>query len=59
MSDSRLDIERQKFQEWKEKRKIALQNACESCFEHNENCPYFDNDEESWDYEQCYEDRDE
>lgn len=57
MSDTRLDIEWQKYAEWKLQRKYAIQDYCESCEEHNENCPYYDAEEEWWDGEQCFKDR--
>lgn len=55
--DSRLDIERQKLAEYREALKFARRDWCEECDEHNENCPYYDAEQESWDYELCYKER--
>ena len=56
--DTPLDIERQKLAEWKEAQMCAMRDYCErDCEEHNENCFYYDAEEESYDYEQCYKDR--
>ena len=52
--DSRLDIERQKLAEYREALRSAMQDCCGQCDEHNENCPYYDAEQESWDYELCY-----
>ena len=56
MSDTRLDIERDKYLEWKEQQREAKRNACEQCSEHNENCVYYDPEEESFNYEECFRD---
>lgn len=55
--DSRLDIERQKLAEYREALRSAMQDWCKECDEHNENCPYYDAEQESWDYELCYKER--
>ena len=56
--DSPLDIEYQKLAEWKEARKSARRDYCErDCEEHNENCFYYDAEEESYDFEACFNDR--
>lgn len=55
--DSRLDIERQKLAEYREALKFARRDWCEECDEHNENCPYYNAEQESWDYELCYKER--
>lgn len=55
--DSRLDIERQKLAEYREGLRSAMQDWCGECDEHNENCPYYDEEQESWDYELCYKER--
>lgn len=55
--DTPIDIERQKYLEWKEAQMMALQDMCEKCSEHDENCPYYDSEEEWWDYKSCDEDR--
>ena len=57
MSDSWLDIQRDKIAEWKMKRHYGRQDYCnKDCHEHNENCPYYDAEQVEWDYEQCFED---
>jgi len=57
MSDSKLDIERQKYAEWVDRVRSARQDACKDCSEHNENCLYYDPEEESWDYDLCFKER--
>lgn len=58
MSDTKLDIERQKYQEYKEKEHWARESYCfRDCEEHNENCPYFDGNQEVWDYDECFRDK--
>ena len=57
MSDSRLDIERQKLGEWVEMQKTMRRDACKECSEHNKSCVYYDADEESWDYDLCFDER--
>lgn len=57
MSDTRLDIERDKFLEWKEQQREAMRNACEDCDSHKTlGCLYYDPEEESFDYEECFRD---
>lgn len=57
MSDSWLDIQRDKVAEWKMKRYFGRQDYCNrDCEKHNENCPYYDAEQEEWDFEQCFED---
>ena len=53
--DSKLDIERDKYLQWKEQQKIAMQEACKECKERKD-CIYYDAEEEEWDYEQCFKD---
>lgn len=56
--DTPLDIERQRYAEYKENMRFAMQDYCEKdCDEHNEQCPYYDLEEESWDYELCFKDK--
>ena len=56
--DSPLDIERQKLAEWKEARRHVRRDYCErDCDQHNENCLYYDAEEESWDYDECFNDK--
>ena len=52
--DTPEDIRRQKVLEHKEALKMAMSDDCEKCEEHNENCPFYDSEEETWDYEECY-----
>lgn len=57
MSDSRLDIERDKLAEYRQQQHWARQDYCErDCTEHNEKCPYYDSSEEVWDFEECFRD---
>ena len=56
--DSPLDIERQKIAEWKEAQRTARRDYCErDCEYHNAKCCYYDAEEESWDYDLCFEER--
>lgn len=58
MSDTRQDIERQKWLERKAAIKEARRDYCyRDCDGHNINCPYYDEHEEVWDYEECFIDR--
>ena len=52
--DTPEDIRRQKVAEHKEALRMAMCDACEKCEEHNEDCPFYDSEEETWDYEECY-----
>jgi hypothetical protein len=55
MSDSRLDIERDKYLEWKDQQKEAMRSFCEDCENHNtKNCDWYDPEEETWDFEECF-----
>ena len=52
------DAIKEKMAEEAEARKWARQDYCEkTCDEHNENCPYYDAEEESFDYDECFRDR--
>ena len=56
--DTPLDIEYQKLIEWREARKSARRDYCErDCDQHNEQCPYYDAEQESWDCDLCFEER--
>lgn len=47
-----------KIAEYKEQCNWARREYCErDCEEHNENCPYYDPEEECWDYEECFRDK--
>lgn len=57
MSDTRLDIERDKYLEWKDQQKEAMRNFCEDCDSHKTlGCLYYDPEEETFDYEECFKD---
>ena len=57
MSDTKLDIERDKMAEYVQAMRFARQDYCEkTCEEHNEKCPYYDPEEECWDYDECFRD---
>ena len=56
MSDTRLDIERDKYLEWKDQQREAMRSTCESCEYHNEKCLYYDTEEETFDFEECFRD---
>lgn len=53
--DTPLDIQRQKYLEWKEARRMAMRDECENCLNHTPECPYYEQEEESWNWEECYE----
>lgn len=55
--DSKLDIERDKLAEYREKIHSARQDYCRDCSEHNESCPYYDPEQESWDYDLCFDEQ--
>ena len=55
--DDELDFKYQKYMEWKERQESAMRDYCEHCEEHNENCLYYDPEEEEWDWELCFEER--
>jgi hypothetical protein len=58
MSDTWLDFAREKAIKEKEEREEIRRDFCyEECDEHNENCPYYDAEEEYYDYNACFEDR--
>ena len=52
--DTRIDIERDKYLEWKEQKNIAMSNACEQCSERTPDCPFYDSEEDYYDYEECF-----
>lgn len=58
MSDTRLDFERQKLAEYKQEAKQQHERFCNRwCAEHGTNCPYYDAEQEAYDYEQCFRER--
>ena len=57
MSDTKLDIERDKFLEWKEQQREAMRSACEDCDSHKTlGCLYYDPEEGTFDYEEYFRD---
>lgn len=57
MSDTKLDIERDKYLEWKDQQREAMRSACEDCDSHKTlGCMYYDPEEETFDYEECFRD---
>jgi hypothetical protein len=58
MSDTWWDITQDKIAEENEERQWARYDYCYgNCDQHSDECPYYDSTEESWDYEQCHEDK--
>lgn len=52
------DARQERIAEEVERRKWAKRDFCDrDCPEHNEFCPYYDAEQESFDYEQCFEDK--
>ena len=54
MSDTRQDIIRDRIMMEQEELRFANQDYCEHCPEHNPNCPFYDAEEEFYDYNTCY-----
>ena len=54
--DAISELRHDRFHEEQTARYFAREEYCEKCKEHNENCPYYDAEEESWDFETCYKD---
>lgn len=51
------DAWQDKIAEDKQERKWARETYCNrDCEEHNENCPYYDSEQEVWDYDECFRD---
>lgn len=58
MSDTQRDFIQDKIAEEKQARHFARMDYCDrDCDQHNDDCPYYDAEEEYWDYEQCFEDK--
>ena len=54
--DTRLDIERQKYHEWKQAQREAIEHECEKCDSRvTLGCPFYDEEQESFDYMECFE----
>lgn len=55
MSDTRWDIIGDKMAEYEQQLKWARQDYCNhTCEKHNAQCPYYDSEEEDWDYGECF-----
>jgi len=52
--DTLWEIRMDKVREEMEEAHIGRREYCKTCADHNENCPYYDPNEESWDCEQCF-----
>lgn len=58
MSDTWIDFVREKIAEERQARKWAWEDYCnKDCDCHNESCIYYDSEQETYDYEQCFKDR--
>ena len=51
-----FDAWQDKIAAYRAQQREAKMNACEQCSEHNENCIYYDPEEETFDYEECFRD---
>lgn len=56
--DTEIDFIRYREAEDREERKWAMRDYCDRCENHNESCPYYDEDEESWDEQRCNKEND-
>ena len=52
--DTIMDIQRDRYNEWRDAQKEAMRDSCESCTEHTPACVFYDREQESYDYEECY-----
>jgi hypothetical protein len=52
--DTEIDFIRYREAEDREERKGAMRDYCDRCEYHNESCPYYDEDDESWDERRCF-----
>lgn len=53
--DSNLDIQRDKYNEWKQEQYFAMEKACENCDSHiTLGCPFYDSEEENFNFEECF-----
>ena len=58
MSDYKQDAIRDKIAEYKEQCHWARESYCyNQCEYHNGKCLYYDPEEETWDYEECFGDK--
>jgi hypothetical protein len=54
-----IDIERERLLEHKNEVKQQHERFCNHwCTQHDTECPYYDRDQESYDYEKCFRERD-
>lgn len=51
--DTARDIQRDMYNEWYVAQLMGMQDECERCCDHNTNCPFYDEDQEAYDYEEC------
>ena len=59
MSDTKWDFIHDKIEEERRDYFLYKRDYCyKDCDGHNEKCPYYDEDEESWDFDQCFKDND-
>lgn len=56
--DTEIDFIRYREAEDREERKWAMRDYCDRCEYHNESCPYYDEDDESWDEQRCNKEND-
>ena len=56
--DTPWEIRMEMAYEAKEQEHIGKMESCNFCPDHNDGCPYYDADEESWDFEQCFREND-
>lgn len=50
------DAIQDKMAEYRDQQKEAMRSACESCEYHNGKCLYYDPEQETFDYEECFRD---
>ena len=54
--DTPRDFINDRLIEEREEQRLARINYCDrDCISHDENCPYYDAEEESWDVDRCFE----
>lgn len=53
-----FDAWQDKIAEAADERRCAMREFCErDCDQHNENCPWYDPEQESWDCDECFNDK--
>ena len=50
------DAIQDKMAEYRDQQKEAMRSACEDCEYHNGKCLYYDPEQETFDYEECFRD---